>query len=132
LLAYVLIAIGSALGGMARYFFSGVVSTATGGMFPWGTMFVNVSGAIVIGFFATLAGPDGRLWIGSAGRQFVMIGICGGYTTFSTFSLETLNLMRDGEWSAAAANAMFSVLLCLVAVWLGHIAAASVNRFNGV
>jgi fluoride exporter len=132
LLAYLLIAVGSALGGMARYFLSGVVSTVTGGVFPWGTMVVNVTGALVIGFFATFAGPDGRLWIGSAGRQFMLIGICGGYTTFSTFSLETLNLIRDGEWTAAGANAVLSMVLCLLAVWFGHIAAAGLNRFEGV
>jgi len=85
-LAYVLIAIGSALGGMGRYFVSGVVTTLTGGTFPYGTMIVNITGCLVIGFFATLSGPDGRLLVGTPARQFVMIGMCGGYTTFSSFS----------------------------------------------
>src|SRR5579864_7863198 len=118
-LAYVLIAIGSALGGMGRYFLSGVVTTITGGTFPYGTMLVNITGCLVIGFFATLTGPDGRLLVGTTARQFVMVGVCGGYTTFSSFSLETLYLMRAGEWIPAAANAFGSVLLCLLSVWIG-------------
>ena len=125
---YFLIAIGSALGGMGRYFFSGVITTLTGGAFPYGTMFVNITGCLVIGFFATLTGPDSRLLVGTPARQFVMVGICGGYTTFSTFSLETLYLMRDGEWMAAALNAAASVLLCMLSVWLGFTAATALNR----
>jgi CrcB protein len=61
-------------------------------------------------------------------RAFLMIGVCGGFTTFSSFSLETLNLLRDGEWSWAAANVLLSVVVCLVAVWLGFTAAAALNR----
>jgi CrcB protein len=128
LLAYVLIAIGSALGGMARYFMSGIITMATGETFPYGTMFVNISGALAIGFIATLTGPDGRLLVGTPARQFMMVGICGGYTTFSTFSLETLYLMLAGEWIPATMNAVGSVLICLVAVWIGHVAAMALNR----
>jgi fluoride exporter len=123
-----MIAIGSALGGVARYAASGVIANHTGGTFPFGTMFVNVTGALLIGFIATLTGPDGRIFVGTSGRQFMMTGICGGYTTFSTFSLETLSLARDGEMLPAALNAALSVLLCLAAVWLGHIAAETLNR----
>ena len=128
MLAYVLIAIGSALGGMGRYFVSGVVTTLTGGTFPYGTMLVNISGCLVIGFFATLTGPDGRWLVGTPARQFVMIGLCGGYTTFSSFSLETLYLARAGEWMSATANAAGSVILCLVSVSIGYVAAAALNR----
>lgn len=128
MLAYVLIAIGSALGGMGRYFVSGVVTTLTGGTFPYGTMLVNISGCLVIGFFATLTGPDGRWLVGTPARQFVMIGLCGGYTTFSSFSLETLYLARAGEWMSATANAAGSVVLCMLSVWLGFIAATAINR----
>ncbi len=128
MLAYALIAIGSALGGMARYFMSGVVTIATGGTFPYGTMFVNVSGALAIGFIASLTGPDGRFLVGTPARQFMLVGICGGYTTFSSFSLETLYLMRAGEWIPATMNAVGSVLVCLLAVWLGHVAAMALNR----
>ena len=128
MLAYVLIAIGSALGGTGRYFFSGLVMSFTGGTFPYGTMFVNVTGCLIIGFFATLTGPDGRLLVDTPARQFVMIGICGGYTTFSSFSLETFNLMNSGEWIPAALNAALSLVLCIVSVWIGYVAATALNR----
>lgn len=126
--AYLLIAIGGALGSVGRFWASGVVANLTGGAFPFGTMFVNVTGAIVIGFFAALTGPEGRVFVGTSGRQFVMTGVCGGYTTFSTFSLETMNLVRDGEWLFAGLNAILSVALCLAAVWLGTLAAEALNR----
>jgi CrcB protein len=89
---------------------------------------VNVSGSLVIGFFATLTGPDGR-WLVPAWfrQQFFMLGLCGGYTTFSSFSLQTLNLAEDGEWLYAGANVVLSVVSCLAAVWLGHLLAASFN-----
>ena len=130
--SYLWIAIGSALGGIARFWCSGVVARQFGETFPWGTIIVNVTGSFVIGFFATLTGPDGRLLVGTTARQFVMIGVCGGYTTFSSFSLQTLALVRDGEWFAAGGNVALSVVLCLVAVWLGHIAAATLNQLKGI
>lgn len=129
---YLWIMLGSALGGAARYWFSGVIANRIGETFPWGTMLVNISGSFVIGFFATLTGPDGRLLVGTQARQFVMIGLCGGYTTFSSFSLQTLNLTLDGEWLRAGANVMLSVLFCLLAVWLGHILAAMLNQMKGI
>src|SRR5260370_21643695 len=82
---YIWVMIGSALGGGARYWCSGFVANRIGETFPWGTMFINILGSLVIGFFATATGPDGRFVVGSTGRQFVMIGLCGGYTTFSSF-----------------------------------------------
>src|SRR3954462_14088624 len=121
--AYLWIAIGSALGGMARYWCSGVAARLIGETFPWGTLIVNVVGSFIIGFFATLTGPDGRLLVPSATRQFVMIGLCGGYPTFSSFSLQTLNLATDGEYLFAGVNIVLSVVLCLLAVWLGSILA---------
>lgn len=126
--SYLWVAIGSAIGGVARFALSGLVAERIGEVFPWGTLVVNVSGSFVIGLFATLTGPDGRLLAGTTARQFVMIGICGGYTTFSSFSLQTLNLARDGDWLRVAANIVASVVLCLVGVWLGHIAAVAINR----
>ena len=125
---YLWVMLGSALGGGARYWFSGVVARMFGETFPWGTLLVNVSGSLVIGFFNTITGPDGRLLVATTARQFVMIGLCGGYTTFSSFSLQTLNLARDGEWLRAGGNVVLSVVLCLVAVWVGHLAAASINK----
>jgi CrcB protein len=129
--AYLWIAIGSALGGVGRYWFSGLIAERFGETFPWGTILVNVSGSFVIGFFATLTAPDGRLLVGSTARQFVMVGLCGGYTTFSSFSLQTLNLVRDGEWLRAGGNIVLSVVLCLAAVWVGHVLAAMLNQLKG-
>jgi len=86
------------------------------------------SGSFVIGLFATLTAPEGRWLISSAFRQqFFMLGVCGGFTTFSSFSLQTLNLIEDGQWFYAGANVLGSVVLCLVAVWLGHLAATAIN-----
>jgi CrcB protein len=130
--SYIWIAVGSALGGVARYWCSGVAARLIGETFPWGTFAVNVIGSFIIGFFATLTGPDGRVYVGTTGRQFIMVGICGGYTTFSSFSLQTLNLMNDGEWFRAGANVGLSVLCCLVAVWAGHLAAMSMNSMKWV
>jgi CrcB protein len=122
---------GGAIGTLARYWLSGVVANTVGQTFPWGTVFVNVTGSFVIGFFAALAGPDGRVLVGGNTRQFVMIGLCGGYTTFSSFSLQTLNLVNDGEWLYAGGNVVASVVLCLISVWLGAVAAAAVNQLKG-
>ena len=129
MLTYMWVAIGGALGTTARYWLSTVVARAFGETFPWGTLIINVTGSLVIGFFAALTGPDGRVFASSTVRQFVMIGICGGYTTFSSFSLQTLNLVNDGEWFRAGANIVLSVLLCLIAVWGGVILA---NVFNAM
>jgi len=129
MLTYMWVAIGGAVGTTARYWLSTVVARAFGETFPWGTLIINVTGSLVIGFFAALTGPDGRVFASSTVRQFVMIGICGGYTTFSSFSLQTLNLMNGGEWFRAGANIVLSVLLCLIAVWGGVVLA---NVFNAM
>ena len=102
--SYIWVAIGGAIGTVGRYWLSGVVARTVGETFPWGTLIINVSGSFVIGFFAALTGPDGRVFVGSSARQFVMIGLCGGFTTFSSFSLQTLNLINDGEWVRAGGN----------------------------
>jgi len=128
---YLAVAIGGALGTVARYFLSGVIAHRFGETFPWGTLVINVTGSFVIGFFATLTGPDGRVMASGTTRQFVMVGFCGGYTTFSSFSLQTLNLMRDGEWLSAAGNTLGSVALCLLFVWLGAVAAQALNQMKG-
>ena len=127
---YFWVAVGAAIGGVLRYWLSGFVAVRFGETFPWGTLVINVTGSFVIGFFATLTGPDGRWLVGSTARQFVMTGICGGYTTFSSFSLQTLNLAHDGEWLYVGGNITLSVVLCLVAVWLGHIAALALNQMR--
>jgi CrcB protein len=132
MLAYVWIAIGSALGGMARYWCSGFAALLIGETFPWGTLIVNVVGSFIIGFFATLTGPGGRIFVGSGVSQFVMIGFCGGFTTFSSFSLQTLVLANDGEWLRVGANIAGSLTLCLAAVWAGYLLAASINTMKWI
>jgi len=122
------VALGSALGGVARYGLSGLVARSFGETFPWGTLIVNVLGSFLIGFVATLTGPDGRVLVSPVTRQFWMPGIFGGFTTFSSFSLQTLSLVQDGEWTRALANVTLSVALCLLGVWLGASLAAAVNR----
>lgn len=126
--AYLWIALGSALGGMARYWSGGFVGARLGTDFPWGTLFINILGSFVIGFFGTLSGPDGRLLVSDNARLFVMVGLCGGYTTFSAFSLQTLDLIRTGNWVGAGGNIALSVILCLAFVALGHFAAAFLNQ----
>ena len=128
LVTYLWIALGSALGGVARYACSSLVAGAFGETFPLGTLLVNVVGSFVIGFFATATGPDGRVLVSPDARQFVMVGLCGGYTTFSSFSWQTLVLVQDGEVVRAGVNVGGSVVLCLVSVWLGYVAAAALNR----
>ncbi len=125
---YALVALGSAIGGTLRYWLAAVISETTAGTFPWGTLAVNVSGSAAIGLFATLTAADGRLYVPSEWRTFFMVGICGGYTTFSSFSLQTLALAQDGEWLAAGMNVLGSVALCLLAVWLGHTTALVFNK----
>jgi fluoride exporter len=128
LLTYLWVALGSALGGVARYWCSGFFARLIGETFPWGTVIVNVVGSFIIGFVATLTAPDGRFLVPSDARVFVMVGFCGGFTTFSSFSIQTLTLAREGEWLWAGTNVVASVVLCLLAVWLGHAGAAAVNR----
>jgi CrcB protein len=128
LMTYLWVAIGGALGSMARYGFSGAIARIAGGTFPFGTLFVNVTGAILIGFFAAMSLPEGRFLVPPPARMFLMTGICGGYTTFSTFSLETFNLMRGGDWIRALGNVALSVALCIIAVWIGFAAAMALNR----
>jgi CrcB protein len=130
-MTYFWVMLGSALGGGARYFVSGLAAQHIGLTFPIGTLIVNVTGSFVIGFFATLTGPDGRVFVGTDTRQFVTTGLCGGYTTFSSFSLQTLNLARDGQTLLAGLNIALSVVLCLLAVWLGFVAANALNQLKG-
>jgi len=131
LITYLWVALGGALGSMARFGCSSLAANWFGQAFPWGTLIINVLGSFVIGFFAALTGPDGRMMVPGDMRQFVMVGICGGYTTFSSFSLQTLTLAQDGEFLRAGLNIGASVGLCLFAVWLGHVAAVALNAVRG-
>jgi CrcB protein len=131
MILYLAIALGGALGSVARFAVSGFVANHYGETFPWGTLVVNIGGSFVIGFFATLTAPEGRTLVGPTARQFFQTGVLGGFTTFSSFSLQTLNLARDGELARAAGNAAGSLGSCLVAVWLGHLAAAWFTSLKG-
>ena len=128
-MGFLIVFLGGGLGAALRHGINLLSARTLGTEFPYGTLIINVTGSLVIGIFAALTGPDGRVFASSTVRQFVMIGICGGYTTFSSFSLQTLNLVNDGEWFRAGANIVLSVLLCLIAVWGGVILA---NVFNAM
>ena len=128
---YGLVALGSVIGGVLRAIASLAIHAHMEAGFPWGTLFVNVTGSFAIGFYATLTGPEGRLLVGSRQRQFVMTGICGGYTTFSVFSLETFRLLQAGDLPSAGLNVGVSVVGWLAAVWLGHRLAMGLNRLKG-
>lgn len=118
---------GGALGTLARYLVS-VLAQPISRDLPWGTIIINVSGSFLIGFFGTLTLAHGKYPVSENLRLFVMIGICGGYTTFSSFSLQTLDLLRNGAIVRAVINITASVALCVVAVAIGHAVAA---QFNG-
>jgi CrcB protein len=122
------VALGGALGSLGRYWIAELFAALGILAFPWATLFANVTGSFLIGVIATLTGPDGRLLVAPELRQFWMVGVCGGYTTFSSFGLQTLTLAQGGEWARAGLNVVLSVVLCLLAVWLGHLAAAALNR----
>ena len=132
-IAYFWVALGGALGSISRYWLNGLVSTRFGETFPSGTVVVNVAGSFIIGIIGALAVPEGRLDSSSRAFavQFLMYGVCGGFTTFSSFSLQTLNLLRDREWLYAGGNVILSVVLCLVAVWLGWLLGSMVNPLKG-
>jgi len=117
---YLWVALGGALGSVARFWMTNAVAALTGPRFPWGTILINVLGSFVIGLFAYLTTPSGRIPASLDMRAFVMVGICGGFTTFSAFSLQTLELARNGDWLAVAGNIVLSVVLCLAAVWAGY------------
>lgn len=121
-----LVMAGGALGTLARYVVS-VLAAPISQDLPWGTIIINITGSFVIGLFATLTMAQGRFPVSDNVRLFVMIGLCGGYTTFSSFSLQTLDLMRSGALGRAAVNVVASAALCLAAVAAGHVIAASLN-----
>jgi CrcB protein len=118
--------IGGALGTLARYGIS-VAAQPVSRNLPWGTIGINILGSFIIGFFGTLTLAQGRYPVSENVRIFVMIGLCGGFTTFSSFSLQTLDLMRNGAMLRAAINVVASVVLCVAAVAIGHFIAAQLN-----
>ena len=127
-MVYAWVALGGALGSVARYAVSLGTARWLGVGFPWGTLCVNVAGSVAIGLLAALVAADGRPLLGTDARAFLLVGVLGGFTTFSSFSLETLNLARSGALGPAILNVAGSVVLCLAAVSLGFASAGLVNR----
>jgi fluoride exporter len=128
---YLWVAIGGAIGSVGRYWLSGWVARQWGETFPWGTILVNVTGSLLLGFIVTLTAPEGRWLAGPSFRVFFIFGLCGGFTTFSSFSMQTLTLIREEQWLYAGANIVLSIVLCLVAVWVGHALAGSIHSARG-
>jgi CrcB protein len=120
---YLYIALGGALGTVARFWLNNLVATALGTAFPYGILTINIIGSFVIGFFATLTTKLARFAIPPEISLFVIVGICGGFTTFSSFSLQTIQLARAGDWGRAVCYVLASVTLCLFVCWLGVISA---------
>lgn len=125
MVGYLYIAAGGALGSIARYWMAGAIDSRLNTNFPWGTVLVNIAGSFAIGVFAALAqnyniGADAGRWsITDNARLFLIVGICGGFTTFSSFSLQTLNLLREGLLLRAGGHIALSVLACVAATWAG-------------
>jgi CrcB protein len=121
-MTYLMVALGGALGSVLRFWLGGLIGHKAGAPF-WGTLFVNVTGCFLIGLLGNLRenGP------GEFDRYFLMVGVMGGYTTFSTFSLQTLELFRGGQPGLAALNVALSMVLCLFGVWLGALAGRSLS-----
>ena len=118
---YLWVALGSMVGGVSRFWISGLVASRMGTVFPWNTLVINVTGSFVIGILGAWTAPEGPL----NGPQrttvtsLLMVGLCGGYTTFSSFSMETVNLIQAGNMAYAALNIVLSLILCLSATWMG-------------
>jgi len=121
------VALGGAVGSLARYMLSAAAQPISGSL-PWGTILINILGSFIIGLFGTLTLAHGRYPVSENVRLLVMVGVCGGFTTFSSFSLQTLDLLRSGAMGRAAINIIASVVLCVGAVAIGHFAATWFNR----
>ena len=128
---YFWVAIGGALGSMARFWLANIMAIATGNDFPWGTLLINVIGSFIISFFGVLTGTSARFAVPYEARIFVTVGLCGGFTTFSSFSLQTLELARTGQTGRAALYIAASLVLCIGACMLGFFSAMAVNNTMG-
>lgn len=117
---YLWVALGGALGSIGRYAATAVMVRLTGPEFPWGTILINIVGSLVIGLVASMTLRGGRFAAPEELRVFVMTGVCGGFTTFSSFSLQTFGLLRDGKPGAALANVLLSVAVCVLAAGAGY------------
>src|ERR1700753_1046288 len=121
-----IVMLGGALGTLARYLV-GLAAIPISQDLPWGTIVINIVGSFIIGFFGTLTLAHGRFPASDNMRLFVMVGLCGGFTTFSAFSLQTLDLLRAGATTRAGINIVASVVLCILSVALGHYVASQIN-----
>jgi len=128
---YLYVAVGGALGSMARFWLANAMALATGTEFPWGTLLINVLGSFVISFFGGLTGNWPRFAVPYEMRVFVTVGLCGGFTTFSSFSLQTVELMKTGQAGRAMIYVAASVILCVAACAVGFTAAAAVGSNMG-
>ena len=127
MLTYLYVAIGGAVGSVARAWISVLSVRLLGPAFPWGTVAINVVGSFAIAFFGVLTAAESRFPLSADARAFIMVGICGGFTTFSSFSLQTLDLARAGRPGLALANIALSFVLCLGSVTAGYATAVSLN-----
>jgi CrcB protein len=127
-MVYVWVAIGGALGTIARFWLANTMAMLTGAEFPWGTLLINIIGSFVISFFGMLTGSVARFAVSNEARIFVTVGLCGGFTTFSSFSLQTIDLIRTGQPSRAMLYVAASVILCLGACALGFTAAQAIGN----
>ena len=128
---YLWVAIGGAIGSVARFWVGNAMAVAVGAAFPWGTLLINVLGSFVISFFGGLTGMGHRFALPNEARIFVTVGLCGGFTTFSSFSLQTVELARTGQPGRAALYVALSVIVCLVACAFGVWAASAINQSVG-
>lgn len=115
-----LIFLGAGLGGVFRYWVSNWIYWLLGRQFPYGTFFVNATGCFLMGLFFVLI-LERFDAVGQQLRSLLLIGFLGGYTTFSSFSIETLNLFESGDWFSASLNILLSIILCISLTWLGII-----------
>ena len=120
------VALGGALGSLARYFATIAVTAILGSEFPWGTVVVNITGCALIGALVGAGALMAKVASESVVRDFLIVGLCGGYPTFSSFSLQTLTLLQAGQSARAMANVIASVVLCLLATWAGYTLARAV------
>ncbi|HEX2018788.1 MAG TPA: CrcB family protein [Aurantimonas sp.] len=125
---YALVGAGAGIGGVARLLVSLAAIDIAGPEFPWGTLIANIAGSFAIGFYAALSGPGGRHPNDEKVRHFVMTGLCGGFTTFSVFSLEMVQYLAGREYALAGGYLGASMAMWLVAVWLGFAWARRINR----
>jgi len=126
-MVYLWVAIGGAVGSMARFWLANAMAVWTGAEFPWGTLVINILGSFVISFFGSLTGSFPRFAVPYEARIFVTVGLCGGFTTFSSFSLQTVELFRTGQPGRAAVYIAVSVILCLAACIFGFFSAAIIG-----